>query len=174
MGMFPRPPVLSAVLFLVIAGAPAAGAAPRPPDGKPLAHPLFDANHCLEGIARRPVRGTVEFRWGCGEARMVTMSCVNDRAGYHGLGPGFARPGWHCNHPLPVMAQGGARASDVAVGDVAGEAVWAACFVAEYGDFAAREKPYHATPCWRALRAIGEAVNRDGLSPVEAARGLAP
>lgn len=162
-----------AALALILAGAGTSAAGPGRAGDAPLVHRLFDANHCLERIERSEMRGTVVFRWGCGAARMITMSCVHDPAGYHGLGPRFARPGWHCNYPLPVLEDSG-RASDVAVGDVSGPAVWAACFVAEYGDFAAREKPYHRTRCWRALRDVGRAVNRDGLDPAAVARGILP
>lgn len=151
----------------------AAGQDGSRPGDAPLAHRLFDANRCLERIERSPQTGTVVFHWGCGAARMIAMSCVHDRAGYPGLGPHFARPGWHCNHPLPVLDEVG-RASDVAVGDVAGRAVWAACFVAGYGDFESRKKPYHGTPCWRALRGIGRAVNRTRRSPGEVAPDILP
>ncbi len=166
---------LPAMLTLIIGwgAAPAGGSGLS--DARPIIHPLFDANHCLRKIERLVGKGTVVLHWNCGKAKLITMSCVYDRTGFGGLGPRFARPGWHCNYPLPVLAdERGERASDVAVGDVGGPAYWAACFVASYGEFASRAKPYHRTPCWQALREIGRAVRRDGRSPAEAARDLLP
>ncbi len=141
----------------------------------PIDHEFFDANHCLTAI--RPARGesAVEFHWGCRESKLVTLSCVFDRTGYLGLGPRFARPGWHCNHPLPVLAdETGRRISDVAVGNPDGPAVWAACAVANFGDFASRPKPYHRTRCHGAMIAITGAVNRSGRDPHAVAAEILP
>ncbi|NIQ95112.1 MAG: hypothetical protein GWN87_13565, partial [Desulfuromonadales bacterium] len=89
--------------------------------------------------------------------------------GYHGLGPDFARPGWHCNYPLPVLIEDdGERASDVAVGDVRGAVFWAACRVESYGDVTKRIKPYHNAPCWKALRVISDTVRATGRDPAQA------
>ena len=166
---------MSVILALMIGWGAASAAGPGLTDAQPITHPLFNANHCLRRIERLVDKGTVVLHWNCGEAKLITMSCVYDRTGYGGLGPRFARPGWHCNYPLPVLADDrGERASDVAVGDVTGPAYWAACFVASYGDFSSRRKPYHRTPCWRALREIGRTVGRGGRSPPEAARDLLP
>ena len=166
---------LPAILTLIIGWGAASASGSGLTDAQPITHPLFDANHCLRRIERLVDKGTVVLHWNCGKDKLITMSCVYDRTGYGGLGPQFARPGWHCNYPLPVLADDrGERASDVAVGDVSGPASWAACFVASYGDFSSRHKPYHRTPCWRALRKIGRAVRRDGRSPAEVARDLLP
>ncbi len=140
------------------------------PSGTALAYPLFDANRCLTGLRTLHEEGTVEFIWGCAEKKIITISCVFDRAGYSGLGPRFARPGWHCNHPLPVLGDEKAdRVSDVAVGDPRGRSVWAACAVPDLGEFAARVKPYHGTACYRAMIGIGAAVSRTGRHPAEVA-----
>ena len=169
------PRAMALALVLIIGWGAAAAVASGPADGEPITHRLFDANHCLGNIQRRADKGTVEFHWKCGRAKMITMSCVMDRAGYQGLGPRFARPGWHCNYPLPIaVGPGEERAGDVAVGDVTGKAYWAACFVAGYGDFASREKPYHRTPCWRAMRDISRAVGQHGRDPTAVARELLP
>ena len=166
---------IAAALALGIGWGAASAAVSGPADGQPIVHRLFDANHCLGRIQRRADRGTVVFNWKCGKARLITMSCVMDRAGYQGLGRRFARPGWHCNYPLPVpIGPGAERAGDVAVGDVGGYAYWAACFVSSYGDFASRQKPYHRTPCWRAMRDIWQAVRRHGRNPAAVARDLLP
>lgn len=139
----------------------------------PLDHPLFDANHCLAGVTRQA--GSVEFHWGCPGKHLITIACVFDGAGYTGPGPGPARPGWHCNHPLPVLEdEHGRRISDVAVGDSGGRAVWAACVTAGLGRFADPVKPYHGTPCHRAMLGIKEAVNTGGQDPWAAAAGLPP
>ena len=165
----------SVFLALMIGWGGVSAAGPGFKNAQPIDHPLFNANHCLRRIERLIDKGTVVLHWKCGAAKLITMSCVHDRTGYGGLGPRFARPGWHCNYPLPVLADDrGERASDVAVGDVSGPAYWAACFVASYGDFASRQKPYHRTPCWQALRGIHRAVRRDGRSPAAAARDLLP
>lgn len=165
-----------AAAFALVFGLGSVSASASGPTGaEPIPHPMFDANHCLTGIERSARTSTVVMRWGCGTARFISMSCVFDRSGYGGLGPKFAKPGWHCNYPLPVLAEdGGERASDLAVGDVSGAVYWAACFVASYGDFAARDKPYHRTPCWKALRDIGRAVKRSGRSPADVAGDLLP
>ncbi len=156
-----------------LAEAPGVPGAPGVEDGEPITHRLFDANHCLGRIQRRADRGTVEFHWKCATAKMITMACVFDGAGYPGLGQQFARPGWHCNYPLPIATGAGEeRAGDVAVGDVTGKAYWAACFVASYGDFASREKPYHRTGCWRAMRDITRAVRQHRRDPALVAREL--
>lgn len=144
-------------------------------EAQPIVHRLFDANHCLQRIERSEPTRTVVMHWGCGAEKMISMTCVYDRLGYQGLGPEFARSGWHCNYPLPVLVdEWGSRASDVAVGDVGGPVYWAACFVSDYGAFDARVKPYHGSGCWKALRRIGEAVRRQRSSPAEAVRTLPP
>ena len=100
---------------------PAAGAQPA---GTPIGFKLFDANHYLTAIRPSREEGAVEFHWGCADSRLITISCVFDRTGYPGLSPRFAQPGWHCNHPLPVLeAERGHRISDVAVGDPRGRSV---------------------------------------------------
>ena len=162
-------------LLLAFSGAAMTPATGAEPAGTAIDHAFFDANHCLTAI--RPARRerAVEFHWGCAKRRLITISCVLDRSGYLGLGPRFARPGWHCNHPLPVLAdETGRRISDVAVGDPDGPAVWAACAVADLGDFASRPKPYHKTPCYRAMIAIGKAVNDTGRDPRMVADELLP
>ena len=165
---------LSALLFAACA-AVAAPSVRAGPAGTPIAHVLFDANHCLTDIRPSRADGAVEFHWGCAGTNLVTISCVFDRTGYLGLGPGFARPGWHCNHPLPVLDDAsGRRISDVAVSDPRGRPVWAACAVADLGDFAARDKPYHATPCYRAMIQIATAVNRTGRNPRAMAAEVLP
>lgn len=164
-----------AVFALVLGLGPVSANASGPRDAEPIPHRMFDANHCLKGIERSARTSTVVMRWGCGRAKFISMSCVFDRSGYGGLGPKFAKPGWHCNYPLPVLAEdGGKRASDLAVGDVSGAVYWAACFVASYGAFATRDKPYHRTPCWKALRDIGRAVKRSGRNPADVAGDLLP
>ncbi len=162
-------------LMLALSGAAAIPATGAEPAGTPLDHALFDANHCLADI--RPSRGesAVEFHWGCAKMKLITLSCVLDRTGYLGLGPRFARPGWHCNHPLPVLAdKTGRRISDVAVGDPGGPAVWAACAVTDLGDFASRPKPYHGTACYRAMIVIGNTVNGTGRDPHAVADEILP
>ena len=135
----------------------------------PLHHPLFDANHCLDGVTRQG--RAVEFHWGCPGKHLITIACVFDIAGY----PGSGRPGWHCNHPLPVLEdEHGRRISDVAVGNPGGRAVWAACATAGLGRFADPVKPYHGTPCNRAMLGIKEAVNARGQDLWAAAAGLPP
>lgn len=144
-------------------------------NGKPIAHALFDANGCLDAVRPVPWDSTIEFHWSCPAQELVTISCVFDRFGYHGLGPEFAEPGWHCNHPLPVLEdEEGARISDVAIGDTRGRYVWAACAVDGLGDFAERVKPYHGTACYRALIGIKRAVNREGRDPEAAAAEILP
>ena len=143
--------------------------------GAPLVHAPFDANDCLKAIRPSPMKSSVEFHWGCPKKKLLTLSCVFDRAGYQGLGPDFARPGWHCNHPLPVLAdESGRRLSDVAVGDVLGHVVWAACAVTDLGDFAMRIKPYHSTACYRVMMRIKSVVNRTGRDPVAVAAEIIP
>ncbi len=150
------------------AGGTGGGATTETGDA-PLDHPLFDANHCLAGVTRQA--GAVEFHWGCPEKHLITIACVFDGAGY----PGSAGPGWHCNHPLPVLEdEHGRRISDVAVGDSGGRAVWAACATAGLGRFADPVKPYHGTPCHRAMLGIKEAVNSGVQDPRAAAAGLPP
>ncbi len=169
------PPRLVHGLLLAICAAAATGAARAEPAGTPIDHPLFDANHCLSEIRPSREASAVEFHWGCPERNLVTISCVFDRTGYLGLGPEYARPGWHCNHPLPVLDdENGRRISDVAVSEPRGRPVWAACAVADLGDFAARDKPYHATPCYRAMIQIATAVNRTGRDPRAVAAEVLP
>jgi hypothetical protein len=164
-GVKPLPRFLPSLLLAVCAAATTA-AARAEPAGTPIDHPLFDANHCLTDIQPSREESAVEFHWGCAEKKLITISCVFDHTGYLGLGPRFARPGWHCNHPLPVQEdENGHRISDVAIGDPHGRSVWAACAVADLGDFAARVKPYHGTACYRAMIRIGRAVNRAGRDP---------
>ena len=140
------------------------------PAGTPIVHALFDANQCLIDIAPSTNDDGIAFRWGCPSRNLITVSCVFDRTGYLGLGSRFARPGWHCNRPLPVLPdEDGNRVSDVAVSDPQGAPVWAACAVADLGDFSARTKPYHGTACYRALIRISDTVNRTGRDP----RGVA-
>ncbi|UCH74634.1 MAG: hypothetical protein JSU82_01905 [Rhodospirillales bacterium] len=161
------------IVVLFVAGPTASALAE--PAGAPIDHALFDANHCLTEIRASVEESAVEFHWGCPETELITISCVFDRTGYLGLGPDFARPGWHCNHPLPVLEdEDGRRISDIAVGDPHGRSVWAACAVAELGDFAARAKPYHGTACYRAMIAIKTAVNRDGRDPAAVAADILP
>ncbi|MCH8095512.1 MAG: hypothetical protein IID53_00345 [Proteobacteria bacterium] len=162
-------------LMIALSGAAMTPAAGAEPAGTAIDHALFDANHCLTGIRPSGEESAVEFHWGCAKMKLITISCVFDRAGYLGLGPRFARPGWHCNHPLPVLAdETGRRISDVAVGDPGGPAVWAACAVADLGEFASRRKPYHRTACYRAMIAIGKAVNGTGRDPQMVADELPP
>ena len=162
-------------LMIALSGAAITPATGAEHAGTALVHAFFDANHCLTAIRPSPADSAVEFHWGCAKMKLITISCVFDRAGYRGLGPRFARPGWHCNHPLPVLADGtGRRISDVAVGDPGGPAGWAACAVADLGDFASRRKPYHRTPCYRGMIAIGKAVNGTGRDPQMVADELPP
>ncbi len=162
-------------LMLALSGAAMTAAIGAEPAGTAIDHVFFDANHCLTAIRPARAESAVEFHWGCKESRLITLSCVLDRTGYLGLGPRFARPGWHCNHPLPVLAdETGRRISDVAVGDLDGPAVWAACAVADLGDFASRPKPYHGTACYRAMIAIGKAVNGTGRDPQAVAAEILP
>ena len=162
-------------LLLAACSAAIVSAVRAEPSGTLINHPLFDANSCLTDI--EPSRGgsVVEFHWGCAEREIITISCVFDRTGYLGLGPSFARPGWHCNYPLPVLEdEKGDRISDVAIGDPHGRSVWAACVVTDLGDFAARVKPYHGTACYRAMIKIERAVNRTGRHPSEVADEILP
>ena len=162
-------------LMLALSGAATTPATGGEPAGTAIDHALFDANHCLTAI--RPSRGesAVEFHWGCAKMKLITISCVFDRTGYLGLGPRFARPGWHCNHPLPVLAdETGRRISDVAISDPDGPAVWAACAVTDLGDFASRPKPYHGTACYGAMIAITGVVNDTGRDPQMVADELLP
>ena len=154
---------LSRSLFAVLlaacaAAAPAAGAEPA---AGPIVYAPFDANHCLTGIRPSREESAVEFHWGCAGKNLITISCVFDRTGYQGLGPGFARPGWHSNHPLPALADDDGRPrSDVAVADL--------------GGFAVREKPFHRPACWRAMIRIKNTVNRTGRAPAAAAAESVP
>lgn len=162
-------------LLLALSGAAITPATGAEPAGTAIDHALFDANHCLTAIRPSPEESAVEFHWGCAKMKLITISCVRDRTGYLGLGPRFARPGWHCNHPLPVLAdETGRRISDVAISDPGGPAVWAACAVADLGEFASRPKPYHRTECYRAMIAIGKAVNGTGRHPDAVAGELLP
>ena len=161
--------------LLLAVGASAIPAAGAEPAGAPIGLKLFDANHCLIDIRPSREERAVEFRWGCADSRLITISCVFDRTGYPGLGARFTRPGWHCNHPLPVLEdETGQRISDVAVGDPLGRSVWAACVVADLGAFAARVKPYHGTACYRSMIAIGAEVNRTGRDPRAVAAEMLP
>ena len=162
-------------LVLALSGAAMTPATGAEPAGTAIDHRLFDANHCLTDIRPSREESAVEFHWGCKESKLLTLSCVLDRSGYLGLGPRFARPGWHCNHPLPVIEdEKGRRISDVAVGNPDGPAVWAACAVADLGDFATRPKPYHRTRCYGAMIAIGKAVNGAGRDPRAVAAEILP
>ncbi len=172
--MRPLPRSLPSLLLAVCAAATTPSARAEP-GGTPIDHPLFDANHCLTDIQPSREESAVEFHWGCAEKTLITIYCVIDRTGYLGLGPRFARPGWHCNHPLPVQEdEKGHRISDVAIGDPHGRSVWAACAVADLGNFAARVKPYHGTACYRAMIRIGKAVNRAGRDPGAVAAEILP
>ena len=64
-----------------------------------------------------------------------------------------------------LLDEAGRRISDVAASDPQGLPVWAACAVADLGDFEARVKPYHGTPCYLAMTRIGGIVNRTGRNP---------
>lgn len=162
---------LTFTAFTIAVAAPARAE----PAGLPIDNPLFDANHCLIDVQPSREENAVAFRWGCPEKKLITLSCVFDRTGYLGLGRRFARPGWHCNHPLPVFPdEKGMRISDVAVSDPQGLPVWAACAVADLGGFAARVKPYHGTRCYRAMIRISATVNRTGKDPRVVAAELPP
>jgi hypothetical protein len=162
-------------MLRAVCAATIISAARAEPNGMPIDHPLFDANPCLTDIQPSREGSAVEFHWGCAEKTIITISCVFDRTGYLGLGPSFARPGWHCNHPLPVLEdEQGDRISDAAIGDPHGRSVWAACIVTDLGDFAARVKPYHGTACYRALIKIGRTVNRTGRDPSAVAAEISP
>ena len=73
-----------------------------------------------------------------------------------------------------LVDENGRRISDVAVGDVHGRAVWAACAVSHLGDFSERVKPYHAGACYRAMRRIKAVVNRTGRDPAAVAVKVIP
>ncbi len=172
--LIPLPRSLNSLLLAVCAAA-IISTARAEPNGTPIDHPLFDANPCLTDIQPSGEESAVEFHWGCAEKKLITISCVFDRTGYLGLGLSFARPGWHCNHPLPVLEdERGDRISDVAIGDPHGRSVWAACVVVDLGDFAARVKPYHGTACYRAMIKIKRAVNRTGRDPSAVAAEILP
>ena len=162
--------LLAALALSAGLAPPAAGGGARAdPGDAPLDHPLFDANHCLAGVTR--LAGSVEFRWGCPAKHLITIACVFDGTGY----PGPGRPGWHCNHPLPVLEdEHGRRISDVAVGSTGGRAVWAACAVSGLGRFQDPVKPYHGSRCHRAMLGIKEAVNAGGRDPGRAAAEITP
>lgn len=139
-------------------------------DSRSIRGPLFDANHCLQGVRLSSETETVEFLWACGESRLITMSCVFDLAGYRAFGSERPPPGWHCNRPLPVLKDGiGARISDVAVRSADRRVVWAACFVDDYGEPNVREKPYHDTACYRAMMTVQREVNETQRDPVKIA-----
>jgi hypothetical protein len=140
-------------------------------DAGEIEHHLFNANHCMEKIRTTPSGDGVDFYWGCGDQKYITMECVVDRAGFRELGPQFSPPGWHCNWPLPVLKLDGInRIADVAVGSVGGEMAWGGCFVHSYGDFGSREKPYHQTACYRALVKIHRIVNQTRRNPNNVAK----
>ena len=167
--------VFASAALLALSGAAITPATGAEPAGTAIDHALFDANHCLTDIRPSREESAVEFHWGCAGIKLITISCVLDRTGYLGLGPRFARPGWHCNHPLPVLAdETGRRISDVAISDPGGPAVWAACAVADLGEYASRPKPYHRTECYRAMIAIGKTVNGTGRHPDAVADEIVP
>lgn len=162
--------ILAVILFILFT-APAL--ADYRPDAGEIHSRLFDANHCLEKTKTFPSGDGVDFYWGCGDKKYITMECVVDKAGYRDFGPQYSPPGWHCNRPLPVLKLDGAhRIADVAVGSVGGKVAWAACFVDSYGDFNSREKPYHNTECYRALERIQRIVNQTQRDPNEVAKEL--
>lgn len=162
--------ILAVIFFIVFTGP--AMADPRWQAGK-IDHRLFDASDCMEKIKTFPSGDGVDFYWGCGDKKYITMECVVDRAGYHDFGPQYSPPGWHCNWPLPALKLDGVnRIADVAVGSVGGKVAWAACFVNSYGDFNSRKKPYHDTACYRALKRIHRIVNQTQRDPNEVAREL--
>lgn len=139
-------------------------------DAGEIEHRLFDANLCMEKTKTFRSGDGVDFYWGCGDQKYITMECVVDRTGFRELGPQFSPPGWHCNWPLPVLKLDGVnRIADVAVGSVDGEIAWAGCFVHSYGDFSSREKPYHQTACYRGLVKIHRIVNQTKRDPNEVA-----
>jgi hypothetical protein len=133
---------------------------------------LFDANHCMEKIKIAPSGDGIDFYWGCGDKKYITMECAVDRH-YQRLTPRYPAAGWHCNRPLPVLKLDGVnRIADVAVGGVGEKAAWAGCFIDSYGDFNAREKPYHKTACYRALERIQSIVNQTQRDPHDVAKEL--
>ena len=133
---------------------------------------LFDANHCLKTIKISPSGEGMDFHWGCGEKKYITMECAIDIAAQHHSAQN-STAGWHCNRPLPVLKLDGVnRIADVAVGRVGNKAAWAGCFVDSYGDFNSREKPYHSTACYRALATIQRIVNQTQRDPKEVAKEL--
>jgi len=157
---------LSIILFIVFKATAWA-------EGSEMDHPLFDANHCLERIQTTPSGDTVEFYWGCGEKKYLTMECVYDKAGYQDLRPDYSAAGWHCNWPLPTLRLDGvSRIADVAVRSAGDEVAWAACFVESYGDVNSPKKPYHDTACYRALLRIHTIVNQTQRDPREVAKNL--
>ncbi len=157
---------LSIILFIVFKATVLA-------EGSEMDHPLFDANHCLEQIQTPPAGDTIEFYWGCGEKKYLTMECVYDKAGYQDLGHPYSPAGWHCNWPLPTLKLDGvSRIADVAVRSAGDEVAWAACFVESYGDFNSPKKPYHDTACYRALQRIHTIVNQTQRDPRQVAKNL--
>jgi hypothetical protein len=157
---------LSMVLFIVFKITALA-------NGSEIDHPLFDANHCLERFQTTPSGDTVEFYWGCGETKYITMECVYDNAGYQDLGRQYLPGGWHCNWPLPALRLDGvSRIADVAVRSAGKEKAWAGCFVNSYGDFNSPKKPYHDTACYRALQRIHTIVNQTQRDPRKVAKDL--
>ena len=138
----------------------------------PIDNRLFDANHCLERITVSPLGDRIDFHWGCGDEKYITMECAIDRH-YQRPAPSQSSDGWHCNRPLPVLKLDGVnRIADVAVGSVGKKTAWAGCFIDSYGDFDAREKPYHKTACYRALVRIQRIVNQTQRDPNDIAKEL--
>ncbi len=157
---------LPIVLFIVVKTTSLA-------NSSEIDHLLFDANHCLQRVQTAPSGESVEFYWGCGEKKYVTMECVYDKEGYLDLGLQYLSAGWHCNWPLPTLRLDGvSRIADVAVRSAGDEVAWAACFVESYGDFNSRKKPYHDTACYRALQRIHTIVNQTQRDPREVAKDL--
>ena len=162
--------ILAFVLFVMFI-SPSLGGTRS--DAGEIEHHLFDANHCMEKTETYPSGDGVDFHWGCGDQKYITMECVVDRAGFRDMGPQYSPPGWHCNWPLPVLKLDGViRIADVAVGRAGGEVAWAGCFVHSYGDFSSPEKPYHRTACYRALVKIHRIVNQTQRDPNKVAEEL--
>ncbi|MFQ5852355.1 MAG: hypothetical protein ACE5JU_17460 [Candidatus Binatia bacterium] len=162
--------ILSVTLFIVFTAPALAG--DRSDAGK-IDNRLFDANHCMERTKTFPSGDGVDFYWGCGDKKYITMECVYDNAGYRDLGSHYPPAGWHCNRPLPALKLDGVnRIADVAVRSVGEKVAWAACFVDSYGDFNSSKKPYHNTACYRALERIQRIVNQTQRNPNEVAKEL--
>lgn len=127
----------------------------------------------MDKIKFSPLGDGIDFYWGCGDKKYITMECAVDKHGYQHLDSQYPTAGWHCNRPLPVLKLDGVnRISDVSVVRAGGKAAWAGCFVGGYGDFNSREKPYHKTECYRALRRIQSIVNQTQRDPNEVAKEL--